>query len=176
MGKRVLVTSFATWRPDQRSNASDDLLVAAQQEGMPASVTCMRQLPVNSPVAKDITIAKVNHLHPEVIICCGMAESRQKLTVERQATVRGRTLKTPIDLKELIQGLHTVEISEDAGRFVCNSLYYAMLDYLSIHHPDRLCLFVHVPVLMPEHQSSLIADFRCIVDRLVQCNGIDLCL
>lgn len=170
MGKRVLVTSFATWRVDQRSNASDDLLVAAQQEGMPASVAWVRQLPVNLPIARDITLAKMNRLQSEVIICCGMAESRQKLTVERQATVRGQTLKTPIELEELIQGLHTVEISEDAGRFVCNSLYYAMLDYLSTHHPDRLCLFVHVPVLMPEHQSSLIADFRCIVDRLVRCN------
>lgn len=171
MGKRVLVTSFATWRIDQRSNASDELLVAAQREGMAASVAWMRQLPVNLPVARDITIAKIDQLQPEVLICCGMAESRQKLSVERQATVRGQTLKTSIDLEWLIQGLETAEISEDAGRFVCNSLYYSMLDYLNAHHSDRLCLFVHVPVFMPEHQASLIADFRCIVDRLVQSTG-----
>lgn len=95
-----------------------------------------------------------------------MAESRTQLTVESRAVVRNHVLHTTINLENLIAGLSITEISQDAGRFVCNSLYYAMLNHLQQHDPDKRCLFVHVPVLTPNNREAIVADFRSILKRV----------
>ncbi|WP_143467708.1 peptidase C15 [Leptolyngbya ohadii] len=170
MGTELLLTSFAPWRKYQRSNASDDLLVALQERGLPDSVGMLRQLPVNLPVAKEITIAKLEQLQPKMLVLCGMAESRSRLSLEQQATVRNKTYQTPINLNQLVSDLQTTEISQDAGRYVCNSLYYAMLEYAATHPSGSSrypCLFVHIPVLTEKNRSLLLEDMGAILDRLL---------
>lgn len=125
-----------------------------------------RQLPVNAPVAREITIAQINTLRPQVVLCCGMAESRRNLSLEARAVVGNQTLYTNVDLEDLAAGLTATEISLDAGRFVCNSLYYAMLKYLRQHHPTTQCLFIHVPTSTSANWKSMVADFRIILKRV----------
>lgn len=181
----VLLTSFAPWKAHQPSNSSDDLLLEMVKTGTPSWLHLLRQLPVNVPVAKEIAIGKIQQLQPQTVICCGMAESRTKLNVESKATVRGHSLHTRVDLEALTVGLNSTEISDDAGRFVCNGLYYAILYYLQnrypdilhsdiphpdifsdIQHPDIQCLFVHVPILTPGNRKNVIADFSSILKRV----------
>ncbi len=176
METALLLTSFAPWRKHQRSNASDDVLVGLQERGLPESVSLVRQLPVNLPVAKEITIAKLKQLQPKILVLCGLAESRSRISLEQQATVRGRTYQTLIDLNSLVEGLLITEISQDAGRYVCNSLYYAMLDY-TLNDWDQAsacdCLFVHIPVVTKESRSQILADMSSILDRLlVRARGV----
>lgn len=178
----VLLTSFAPWKAHQPSNASDDLLLEIVKTGTPSWLHLLRQLPVNVPVAEEIIIGKIQQLQPQMVICCGMAESRTKLNVESKAVVRGNSLHTRVDLEALTAGLNSTEISDDAGRFVCNGLYYAILYYLQnrdsdirhldirdsdIRHPDVHCLFVHVPILTPDNQKNVIADFSSILKRVL---------
>jgi pyroglutamyl-peptidase len=166
--KRILLTSFSTWKAHQRVNSSDQLLEEmAQIPALASSLLFMRHLPVNLPVARDITIAKVQQFRPDLLLCCGMAESRQHLQVEAQAVVGNETLRTGLDVEALTAGLAHTVISQDAGRFVCNSLYHAMLNYLKRCFPDRAGLFIHVPLLTSDNRERIVEDFRHLIERLL---------
>ena len=54
MSKKVLLTSFSTWLPHQKSNSSDDLLhEVTKDDSLPASLTTLRQLPVDIHLASN---------------------------------------------------------------------------------------------------------------------------
>jgi len=206
MNRKILLTSFQTWLPHQTSNSSDDLLgEIAQMDALSTSLTLLRQLPVNVPEASSRVIAKIEELQPDGIICCGMAESRTKLTVESCATCgyasyRGslysyclyicrilrlkglqdflqcllaistqpdsRLIKSSVDLEKLVAGLAGTEISHDAGKFVCEGLYYQVLKYLRERKLNISCIFVHVPVLTQDNSLSIVADFQLIIEKM----------
>lgn len=165
--RTVLLTSFAVWRTHQRSNSSDDLLLALVHRYQSPLLHVFRQLPVNVPVAQALTIAKIQQLQPQVVLCCGMAEARDRLNLEARAVVGDRVLQTSMNLNRLTKNLKNTEISRDAGRFVCNGLYYAILNYLQSYHPSIQCLFVHVPVLTIHNQADIVADFSLILERVL---------
>jgi pyroglutamyl-peptidase len=166
MSKTVLITSFTTWKSNQPSNASDDLLEAVvQTRSLPPAVYLLRQLPVNTPVAKDLAVAQITRLQPQVMLCCGMAETRQKLSLETRAIVGFQTLHTPMQLPELMQDLTYSEISNDAGQFVCNSFYFSMMDYFKSNGLSCECLFIHVPILTSANRSQILMDFCKILNR-----------
>ncbi|MBD2464835.1 peptidase C15 [Oscillatoria sp. FACHB-1407] len=166
MPKTLLLTSFQTWMPHQRSNASDDLLLEIGQQNPSPSWHVLRQLPVDFELAPQKAIAHVTQLQPDVVVCCGMAESRSRLSVESRAITESEILHSTLDLQRLTAELNYTEISDDAGRFVCNALYYAMLKHLRSHQPQSHGLFVHVPILTDENRGAIVADFRVILQRL----------
>lgn len=162
----ILLTSFATWKAHHRTNSSDELLLEITAMPNRQSLRFVRQLPVNLPVAQEILIAKLQQLRPQLLICCGMAETRRLLTVETQAVVGNKALKSDLDLEKLTAGLPHTILSQDAGRFVCNSVYHAMLNYLNGDSTSCKALFVHVPLLTSENRDPIIGDFRQMLDRL----------
>lgn len=165
---KILLTSFDTWMPHQKSNASDDLLgKISQGDFFGDSLILLRKLPVDPEAAPKEAIAKINQVQPDAVICAGMAEIRQKLTVESQAFSGESCRKTSVNLSQLIAGLPNTEISDDAGKFVCEALYYAVLNYLQTQAKSPIpCIFVHVPLLHPENMEAIAADFLAIVQRL----------
>jgi pyroglutamyl-peptidase len=165
----TLLTSFDTWATHQKSNASDDLLAEIlHRDLLPKNLHFLRKLPVDFQLAPEQVIARVNYLQPEVIICCGMAETRKTLTIESNAKDEDRVIMTPIDVRQLIVGLSVTEISDDAGQFVCNRLYYSTLKYIHEMKLKSQCLFVHVPVLSKENLAPIVTDFSLIIQRLAQ--------
>lgn len=180
MPKTVLITSFATWKSQQLTNASDELLEEVLQTyPLPPSVHLLRQLPVNTAIARELAIAEVIRLQPQVMLCCGMAELREKLSLESQAVVNNQVLQTSIRLTELMKDLSYSEVSHDAGRFVCNSFYYSMMDYFRMNDSindssendlQRIdlqcaCLFIHVPLLTDLNRSQILIDFWKILNK-----------
>lgn len=166
--KVALLTSFSTWKSGQKSNASDDLLLEIRSlSSLAMSLQIMRHLPVNVPVALELVVRKIEQLQPHVVLCCGMAEHRTYLNLETKATVGNKALYTNVNLLNLTLGLSQTKISEDAGRFVCNGLYYAILDYLQVYFPATQCLFVHVPPLTLQNREYIVADFDLILERLI---------
>ncbi|MGF1479481.1 MAG: peptidase C15 [Cyanophyceae cyanobacterium] len=154
MSPKILLTSFQTWLPHQPSNASDDLLVMVQ-ERLPQT-TFVRQLPVDTARASERVLAAIADVQPEMVICCGMAESRYQLTVESQATWTSDRLYTSVDLEALVDRLVNTAISHDAGKFVCEGLYYQVLKHLPSHSQ---CVFVHVPLLTATNVPTILTDF-----------------
>ncbi len=138
MNRKILFTSFTTWLPHQKSNSSDDLL----QEilNLRDRDTFLRQLPVDIELASNLAIAKIAELQPDIIICCGMAESRSQLSIEAKASNRDEVLNTQVNLPQLIAGINGIEISYDAGKFVCEGLYYSILKYLQSSQLSSHCI------------------------------------
>jgi len=169
MTAKIILTSFDTWMPHQTSNASDDLLAKVARDFDSDCLIFVRKLPVDYQIAPQQTIAHIKQVQPDGVICCGMAESRQLLTVESQAVSGQSCLKTIVNLQQLVADLPSTEISHDAGQFVCEALYYAVLNFLkNSGQPEIPAIFVHVPLLHPDNIEAIATDFWAIVQGLVR--------
>ncbi len=169
MPKTILLTSFDVWETHHVSNSSDDLVGLAIAAGwLPPQVQILRRLPVDWQLAPARVMAAINELQPDVIICCGMAENRQTLTVESNGKRQGEILTTGIELPVLIEPTIATEISHDAGNFVCNHLYYSVLQHIQAEPRSRQCLFIHVPLLHDSNVTKIGRDFAAIVNQLAQ--------
>ena len=189
MQKKILLTSFDIWLSQQESNSSDDLLLGlAKMASLSHDLNFLHRLPVDVQLASSLVIAKINELQPDYIICCGMAASRSQLSVEVLASSTStlpveftnsadilpqesrnspeNMLQTSVDVEKLLVGTAAVEISYDCGKFVCEGLYYSVLDYLHQSQLSIKCIFVHVPIFNPENLPKIIADFIVIINNL----------
>lgn len=167
MIRTTLITSFDTWEAHQKSNSSDDLLTEILKRGsLPGSSHLLRKLTVDFQLAPEQVISKINQLQPDIIICCGMAEARKQLTVESNAKDGSQVINTTFDIEQSIAGLSSTKISHDAGRFVCNRLYYSILKYIYDMNLKRQCLFIHVPILTQENLEQIVTDFLLILQRI----------
>lgn len=165
----ILITSFLPWRTYQRSNSSDDLIAELHAAGqMPADAHWLRQVPVSFQLAPTRVMGEIYRLRPRLVICCGMAENRSYLSLERQATRASHTLRTSVDLSALMAETTLTEISDDAGNYVCNHLYYSVLDLVSEVDWQMGCVFVHVPILSQENKGLILKDFGAIAQRMSQ--------
>lgn len=183
MKKRFLLTSFDIWLPNHKSNSSNDLLAEVTLvDSLPYALTWLPKLPVEVESAARLVIAKIDETQPDYIICCGMAESRLSLSVESNARSTARStisstdyfpvdvgetkLSTIVNLEQLVEGTTALDISHDCGLFVCEGLYYSVLDYLLTHSINSPCIFVHVPILTEANLSVILEDFLLIIHRL----------
>ncbi|HBQ98867.1 MAG: peptidase C15 [Roseofilum sp. Belize BBD 4] len=162
-----LLTSFTTWKPHQNSNSSDDLLEQiGQSYPYPERLSLLRKLPVDSQPAIAQTLFHLHSTQPAWVLCCGMAEKRDRLSIESNATQKDKILRPAIDLELLIRGLDWVYISDYAGRFVCEDLYYRVLQEINTLNLPTRALFIHVPILHPDNEQPIINSFVEILHRL----------
>lgn len=172
MKTKILLTSFQTWLPHQKSNSSDDLLAKMQTLDYSSNISLffLRNLPVVIKLASHKVIVEVERVKPDVILCCGMAEKRSQLTVESNAFSQNECLYTSIDLVKLTQELVVTKISDDAGKFVCEGLYYKILKHLQLEKNTAQCIFIHVPLLENINLKLVLKDLQQIFD-FVACNS-----
>ncbi|MGD1917467.1 MAG: peptidase C15 [Pleurocapsa sp.] len=169
MKPKILLTSFQTWLPHHISNSSDDLLAKIQKQdySLLASLSFLRNLPVDIKLASQTTIKEIEDINPDVVICCGMAEKRSKLTIESNAFCEDKCLYTSVDLAGLTKSLIATEVSRNAGKFVCEGLYYRILEYIQLQSKHIHCIFIHVPLL--RNNTDLIKkDFDSIIEYFGQ--------
>lgn len=167
--RKILLTSFSTWLPHQASNSSDDLLQEVSQRNFsPHSLVLLRQLPVETQQASQLVLAKIQDTQPDIVVCCGMAEKRNYLSLESTATQGNHALKSPCDLHSLVSGLDQVEVSHDAGKFVCEGLYYNILKHRHQTLQGNSCVFAHIPVLTRFNQAEVLTNFVEILTRMVK--------
>lgn len=163
----MLVTTFAPWRAHQPSNAADDLIVhLQQQQQIPVGTTVLRHIPVSFELAPIRVIAKVAELRPSVVVCCGMAEGRTHLNLERYGKRDDLAVPTSLPLEALMADTHLTVISDCAGTYVCNHLYYRVLGAIAQHHWPVQALFVHIPPLTPATRPIFAHDLALILKRL----------
>lgn len=162
MDNKLLLTSFQTWLPHQKSNSSDDLLKTIKQ--LDSNLYFVRKLPVNTNLAALQIIQAIEQIEPKGIICCGMAESRSQLTVESNAVCDRDCIFTQVNLDKLVTYLNNTNISHDAGKFVCEGLYYQILKYILVNQPNIQCIFVHIPTLDAGNLKIIQHDFMTIIN------------
>lgn len=163
----LLITSFAPWKAHQTTNSSDDLiLLLRDRQSLPAQAQLLRQLPVHFQLAPGQVIAALYQHRPATVVCCGMAEGRSRLNLERYAHGSRDRYETSLDLASIAAELPWTEISHDAGDYVCNALYYDVLDHVQKHRLNIQCLFVHVPPLTHYNREPVMQDFAIVLERL----------
>lgn len=140
---------------DQRYSQKDELRM-------------LRQLPVDFQDAPARAIQAIKRQPPGAIICCGMGEGRSLLCIEDRATHNHQIRRTTIDSAWLASGLRATQVSHDAGQFVCNRLYFEVLDYLQSRpkYQNCPCIFIHVPVLTDFNREAVVTDFMTILARV----------
>jgi pyroglutamyl-peptidase len=165
MTSHILITTFSTWKARQTANSSDELLQLLIERGIDA-FDSLRRLPVDFELAPRQVLCSFDVLLPRVLVCCGMAEERSRLSIESRAILDDQVVATRIDLEALTADLTMTEISHDAGDFVCNTLYFRVLAHLHSRQQLHDTIFVHVPLLSAENREQLAADFAAILERL----------
>jgi pyroglutamyl-peptidase len=187
----VLITSFRPWRVHQRSNSSNDLVAELHAGGrLPVDTVWLAQVPVNFAIAPIRVISEIARLRPRVVICCGMAENRAVLSIERQATGRQSekrqvkelhekrsmrpanlpplTLQTSVKVSALLSGTLLSEPSDDAGSYVCNHLYYRVLKFIDQTNWPTRAIFIHIPLLTAHNKRLILDDFVAIASQLAE--------
>lgn len=167
MSIRILVTGFEPFGGATRNPSGDAARALHGRAGSGFAVTG-QVLPVLWDVAAGELLALVREVDPRVVLCLGMAQGTFR--VERYADDarrasednRGRlpdpprlspTIRLPARLPvarveaALAAAGAPVEASEDAGGFLCNEVFYALM---SACHEGRLpgvrrAGFLHVP-------------------------------
>jgi pyroglutamyl-peptidase len=163
--KRVLVTGFESFG-EHAINPS--ALVANAFDGV--------VLPVSYARAADALQVAIDDADPEVVLCFGLADKRTKISVERfahnldeastidndEAPGSGKEIdpagplafRSTLPVDEIAAALEAegipAEVSRDAGGFLCNHVFYVLMQTLD---PKRIGGFIHVPpayVLPPD--------------------------
>jgi pyroglutamyl-peptidase len=155
--RRVLVTGF---EPFGEHAVNPSALVAKSFGGV--------VLPVSYARAADALRAAIDDADPDVVLCFGLADNRTKVSVERFAHNLDEASTTDNDAapgsgKEIdpagplafrstlpVDGIVAAldaegipaEVSRDAGGFLCNHVFYVLMQTLD---PKRIGGFIHVP-------------------------------
>jgi pyroglutamyl-peptidase len=165
---RILATGFEPFGGSE-VNPSQQLVEAL--EGQVATAV----LPVVYATAANELRGAVRAAHPDIVLCFGVSESREVITIERfahnldEATttdndgaagsgleidpVGPAAYPATIPVDDLVAALNAegiaAEPSRDAGGFLCNHVFYVLMGLLEDEWPGALGGFVHVPPTLP---------------------------
>jgi len=187
---RVLVTGFEPFGGDA-INPSAEIA-----RNLPRHAADARLTTAILPVVYYRSLAILRRLlileRPDAVLCLGMAGGAAAVTVETRAVnlndarmpdndgqqpegepIRDRapaSLPPTVPLDRICEALGRyvpVERSESAGTFLCNHVFYALMDYIHHDQPSLLGGFVHVPFIAEQHRSHRREPFLEL-DSLVQ--------
>lgn len=146
------------------------------------AVVHARQVPCVFGAAIETLVAAMTELKPELVICVGLAGGRSEISVERvainvdDARIADNDGRQPIDqavvegapaayfstlpIKAMVRDLRAAglpaSVSNTAGSFVCNHIFFGLMHRLATHSSGSRGGFVHIPYL-PE-QAARFAD------------------
>lgn len=170
-GSQVLVTGFQPFLGEQ-INPSEILLEWIKKDFASRGVDTLL-LPVSFKEAPELIITKSAEKKYDHILMLGQAGGRSKVSFERVALnwtetsypdecgfipMRGKICdvspeayftQSPIEVwrDNLIKSGHSVEISLSAGGYVCNFIYFRILQQIQKSQLNSQACFIHVPYL-----------------------------
>jgi len=172
----ALVTGFAPFGGAD-VNASQKLVEALAEEPPPGFELTTAVLPVVWARAADELARVFEAARPELVVCFGQADGRAHVEVERfalnfddGADDEGENRRTEIvagapvayrsslAVDAVVDALRAEGIpaaaSRDAGGFLCNHVFYVLMQLLEEERPHAIGGFVHVP-LLPEQALAV---------------------
>lgn len=165
---KILLTGFKPFN-GENINPSTDLLnlIDSNYNGHE-----IHKLELDVVYEKDAlnTINKIKEINPDLVLSIGQAGGRSHVTFEyfglnmQSASIPDNdgkihilneisnsdlAYKTNINVKKLVDNVdnNLFKISFHAGTFVCNDLYFNLLDYIYKNKLNIKCGFIHVPYL-----------------------------
>lgn len=130
-------------------------------------------MPTEFGVSSQILLAAIEKMMPDWVIMLGQAAGRCHITPERVAiniddasipdnagnTPRDRTIKpggpaayfSTLPIKEMVAAMHNVgvpaSVSNTAGTYVCNHVFYRVMDHIANKGLITRAGFIHIPLL-----------------------------
>lgn len=184
MGKKVLLTGFDPFG-GETVNPSWEAVKRLNGEKVEGISIVAEQIPTVFHHSAAVLEKAIEKHHPDIVICVGQAGGRAHITPERiainidDARIPDNEKREPIDepiaadgpaaywsalpiklvVKELRKNGIPASVSNSAGTFVCNHLFYQLM-----HRIDRTSAnirggFIHIPYLpeqtVDKHEPSL---------------------
>lgn len=138
------------------------------------------ELPTSYALSAGVLRRTIDEVHPDIVLCVGQAGGRTELSLERvainvqDARIRDNDGKQPIDvpvvaggpaahfstlpIKACVAAMREAglpaSVSNTAGTFVCNHIFYALMDMVQDRSPAIRGGFLHIPYV-PEQASRL---------------------
>ena len=165
----LLVTAFERFGPWERNSTVD---VAERVAAELPSVTALT-LPVDLGRAPALLRAAIAHTDPDAVLCLGLHGRARAIRVERAALNladfsitdnAGRAARsepvvagspdgrlTGVHVRGLVEAMRAdgvpADVSNSAGTYLCNAVYFVALDALHGATPAVPCVFLHLPPL-----------------------------
>ncbi|MFJ8739302.1 pyroglutamyl-peptidase I [Embleya sp. NPDC127516] len=167
---RVLVTGFDTFAGEATNPSWEAVRLLADLPEPGLEVTAVRLSCVYGVALEELRAA-VERVDPDLVLCVGQAGGRPDVTVERvainvdDARIPDNAGRQPIDVpiveagpaayfatlpvKACVAAARAVgvpaSVSQTAGTFVCNHVFYGLMHLLATERPTTRGGFVHVP-------------------------------
>lgn len=206
---RILLTGFEPFG-GQRLNPSWEVARALDGAVLGAARVQSLQLPCAFEASLQVLRQALQTVQPDVVLALGQAEGRSDVSVERvalnvqDARIPDNSGAQPVDtpvvagapdayfstlpIKRLVQTLRhaglPASVSQTAGTFVCNHVFYALQHTLAGRGVRSG--FIHLP-LLPEQAAAWpgatppslslaqqVAAIRCVLQTLLDHGGADL--
>lgn len=170
MNKTVLLTGFDAFG-GEAANPSWDAVLALNGMRIAEHELVVGQLPTRFAQASTVLDELIARHDPALVLCVGQAGGRAELSLERvalnldDARIPDNAGAQPVDrpivpgaptaylstlpLKAMLAALHgagiPAAVSQTAGTFVCNHVFYWLMHQIATAAPARRGGFVHIP-------------------------------
>ena len=172
-----MLTAF---EPFEKETINPSLEAARVMKGVefPGAVLHVVELPVERYIATDIALQSLIEMEPDIVIMLGVAIARFRITPERVAInvddfripdnagnqptgepiVDGgpvgyfSTLPVRAIADRLLRAGIPSAISNSAGTYLCNRLFYSVMHFISTERLPTRAGFIHVPY---QHEMAL---------------------
>lgn len=194
---KALVTGFDPFGGDEVNPSS--LAVAKLKKRIGGVVVHTATLPTSYAKSAGVLRAAIAKTKPDIVLCVGQAGGRTELCLERvainvqDARIRDNDGKQPIDkpvvadgpaahfatlpIKACVAAMRKAglpaAVSNTAGTFVCNHIFYALMDIAAAHPIPMRGGFLHIPYV-PEQAARLGGAPSMAVEDIVR--GIEIVL
>jgi pyroglutamyl-peptidase len=171
LSMKALVTVFEPFGGERVNPALEALRLLPPRLGALSLAT--RVLPAVFGGSRDALEDAIGATTPDIVLCVGLAGGRAALSLERvainidDARIADNSGRQPIDrpviaggpaayfatlpIKAAVAALRDAGlpaiVSNSAGTFVCNHVFYALLHLAATRHPGLRGGFLHVPYL-----------------------------
>jgi len=187
---RILVTGFDPFGGEPVNPALEAVMRLPSELG--AHKIERRALPTMFQRSLAVLGDAVRTIRPDILLCVGQAGGRTELSIERvainvdDARIADNADQAPIDqpivpggpaayftnlpLKAMVQALGEIgvpaKVSNTAGTFVCNHVFYGAMHLVATEFPAMRAGFVHIPFL-PEQVARHPGQPSMAVDTVV---------
>ncbi|AIY43922.1 Pyrrolidone-carboxylate peptidase [Collimonas arenae] len=170
--QNILLTGFEPFEQEPL-NPSWEAVRALEGWQCQGAQVVARQLPCVFGKALEVLDQMLTEFKPALVICVGQAGGRSQLSLERvainvdDARIADNAGRQPIDqpiyndgpaayfstlpIKSMVKAMRAAgipaEVSQTAGTFVCNHVFYGLLHQLTQHTPAIRGGFIHIPYI-----------------------------
>ncbi|MDE2290033.1 MAG: pyroglutamyl-peptidase I [Burkholderiales bacterium] len=168
----ILLTGFEPFEQEP-VNPSWEAAQALEGAQIGGAVVVARQVPCVFGRALEVLGSAIAETDPVLVVCVGQAGGRAEMSIERvainvdDARIADNAGQQPIDasiaadgpaayfarlpIKAITHALRDAGIpaavSQTAGTFVCNHIFYGLLHHIALHRPALRGGFIHIPYL-----------------------------